>query len=271
VVTPRRTFDSNLLPGDVSAQLAYARALNDGMARLTEESKGRLIAVGNVPMSDFEKGGRQEMERAVKELGIKAVAVSSNIWGKPIDLPEYEAFWAHAAETGVPVYIHPDNPVSNQGRSYEEEYDLVHCFGWPFESELMLARLVFSGIMERYPALKVVSHHLGGGVPFLWGRILETYENLKKKIGHDLPKPLYDYFSRFYYDTAVGGNGPAIRCTYELFGADQLIFATDAPFGPKAGEERMATYPKVVESLGFSAAETSKIFEGNIRSVLGLS
>ncbi|MFC2001116.1 amidohydrolase family protein [Chloroflexota bacterium] len=270
VVTPRRTFDCNLLPGDVTAQLAYARVLNDSMARLTEDSKGRLIATGNIPLADFERYGRQEMERAIKVLGIKAIVLSSNMRGKPIDLPEFEPFWAHAAETGVPVYIHPDDPASTEGRSYEAEYDLVHGFGWPFETELMLARLVFSGIMERYPTLKVVSHHLGGGIPFLWGRILETYDELNKKIGHALPKPLYDYFSRFYYDTAIGGHAPAIRCTYELFGVDQLIFATDAPFGPKAGEERLATYPKVIESLGLSAAENKKIFEDNARRVLNL-
>ena len=270
VVTPRRTFDSNLLPGDIAAQLAYARVLNDSMAQLTEDSKGRLVATGNVPLADFERYGRQEMERAVKVLGLKALVVSSNIAGKPIDLPEHEAFWAYAAETGVPVYIHPDNAISTEGRCYEADYDLMHCFGWPFETELALSRLVFSGIMERYPTLKVVSHHLGGGIPFFWGRIQETYTNFNQKFGTELPKPLFDYFSRFYYDTAIGGNPHAVRCTYELFGVDQLLFATDAPFGPKAGEERLATYPRMIESMGLSNEENRKIFETNAKRVLGL-
>jgi len=83
----------------------------------------------------------------------------------------------------------------------------------------MLSRLVFSGVMERYPTLKIISHHLGGGmIPFFWGRILETYAPEKQQglIGRVLPKPLLDYFSLFYYDTAVGGMLPlsAVPMTY---------------------------------------------------------
>ena len=276
VVTPQHTFDSNLLPGDVATQIAYARVLNDGMAKLMEDSKGRLIAAGTIPMVGFEQGGRQEMERAVKTLGLKAIGVVSNINGKPLDLPEFEPFWAQAAEMGVPVYIHPNDPSSTTDRSYEAEYDLIHNFGWPFETVLMLSRLVFSGIMERYPTLKVVSHHLGGGmIPFYWGRTLETYEpeNQRRNYGGQtqvLPKPLFDYFSRFYYDTAVGGSAPAIRCAYEVFGADQLIFATDAPWGPGSGEFRLAEYPKVIESLGLPEEDKRKILADNARRMLNL-
>ncbi|MFC1872716.1 amidohydrolase family protein [Chloroflexota bacterium] len=271
VVTPRRTFDSNLLPGDVPAQLEYAKVLNESMGRLGEDSGGRLIATGNTPLAEYEKYGRKETERAVNSLGIKAIVISSNFRGKPIDLPEYEPFWAHMAEIGLPVYIHPDNPASTDGRTYEGDYDLAHCFGWPFDSELMLARLVFSGLMEKYPTLKIVSHHLGGGIPFFWGRVEETYEDQKRKLGRELPKPLYDYFKLFYYDTAIGGNVAAIRCACEVFGTDQVIFATDAPFGPKAGEHRMAEYPKAIEALGLPEAEKQNIFANNISRVLNLA
>jgi aminocarboxymuconate-semialdehyde decarboxylase len=216
------------------------------------------------------------MERAIKTLGLKAIGIVSSMNGNPIDLPEFEPFWAQAAELDIPVYIHPKNPSSTTGRSYEAEYDLIHNFGWPFETVLMLSRLVFSGIMERYPALKVVSHHLGGGmIPFYWGRTLETYEpeNQRRNYGGQtqvLPKPLFDYFSRFYYDTAVGGSAPAIRCAYEVFGADQLIFATDAPWGPGTGEFRLAEYPKVIESLGLPEEDKRKIFADNARKMLNL-
>jgi aminocarboxymuconate-semialdehyde decarboxylase len=280
VVTPQWSFDSNLLPGPIATQLNYARALNDNMARLMEDSKGRLIGIGTVPLGGYEHGSRQEVERAIKELGLKAISISSNLRGKPIDSAEYEPFWAQANEMGVVVYIHPADPVGNEGRSYEAEYDLVHNFGWPFETELMLARLVFSGIMERYSDLKVVSHHLGGGIPFFFGRTNETYDPSseledksaqEKKIGRSLPKTLHEYFSRFYYDTAIGGSAPAIRCTYEVFGVDRLIYATDAPFGPGTGEERMKSYPDVVRSLGLTEEETRKIFADNIKSLLKLS
>ncbi|MFC2001131.1 amidohydrolase family protein [Chloroflexota bacterium] len=268
VVTPFGWMDANNLPADLATKLAYSRATNDGMAKFADESKGRLVCGGSVPLEGFEQGGRQEMERAIKTLGLKVISIPSNIGGKPVDLPEFEPFWAQAAEMGIAVWIHPVGPAGVTDRSYEAEYDLIHNLGWPFETQLMLHRLVFSGIMERYPTLNVISHHLGGGLPFLMSRTEETYAALRKIVGSDLPRPLYDYFSRFYYDTAIGGSAPAIRCTYEVFGADQIIFATDAPYGPGTGEERLASYPKIIKSLNLPATDNKKIFEDNARKII---
>lgn len=273
VVTPSIHVDVNLFPGDTEAKLIFARAINNNMARLMEDSKGKLPAIGSIPLESFELFGRQEMERAIKTLGLKGISVPSNVAGKPLDLPEFEPFWAQAAEMNTVIYIHPQNPVSVSGRSYENDYDLIHAFGWPFETTLVLCRLVFSGVMERYPSLKIITHHLGGGmIPFFWGRILETYRSSlqKKLLGKAIPRPLFEYFSRFYYDTAVGGSTAAIKCTYEVFGADKLVFATDAPFGPEKGESRLANYPKMIKSLGLSEVETEKIFSGNAREIFNL-
>jgi len=262
---------------DSAEQLAMARIINDGMARLMEESKGRLIGGGTVPLTGFEQNGGKEMTRAIKTLGLKAITVPSNFKGKPLDVPELEPFWAQAAEMGVPIYIHPTPPERHRDRSYEAEYDLNHNFGWPFETMLALSRLVFSGIIERYPTLKIVGHHLGGGIPFFWGRTNETYDltNVShtaenEAIDRVLSKPLFDYFSLFYYDTAIGGSASAIRCAYEVFGADQLLFATDAPNGPGSGEVRLATYPNVIKSLGLPELDNRKIFADNARRILNL-
>lgn len=273
VVAPFSWMDCTRLPGNPAAKLAYAQVINNSMAKMMEDSKGRLISVGTTVMEAFEPLGRQEMERAVKTLGLKAVIVLSNIKGKPLDLPEFEPFWALAAELDIAVYIHPSDVADTSGRPYEADFDLMHNFGWPFETELTLSRLVFSGIMERYPGLKVVSHHLGGGLPFFWGRTMETYDPVGVRIqpfAVDLPKPLFDYYSRFYYDTAVGGSAAAIRCAYEVFGADHIILATDAPWGPGTGEIRLQTYPQAIKSLGLSEAENRKILGDNIRGVLKL-
>jgi predicted TIM-barrel fold metal-dependent hydrolase len=276
VITPEHSYDCNGMPGDLSARLACCRILNDGLAEIMEKSKGKLIAGGNIPLLEFERGGRQELERVVRDLGFKAVTINSNINGKPIDSDEFLPFWATVAEMDVPVYIHPTDPCSAAGRSYEAEYDLVHNFGWPYETVLALARLVFSGIMERYPNLKIVSHHLGGGmIPFFMGRTLETYEPQNQKDHYkgmikDLPKPLFDYFALFYYDTAVGGSAAAIRCAYEVFGSARMIFATDYPFGPGSGESRLRDYPKVIDSLDISFAEKEKILSDNAQQMLKL-
>jgi aminocarboxymuconate-semialdehyde decarboxylase len=262
---------------DSGQQLAMARIINDGMTRLMEESKGRLIGGGTVPLTEFDHDGGKEMTRAIKTLGLKAITVPSNFKGKPLDVPELEPFWAQAAEMGVPIYIHPAAPGSYRDRSYEGEYDLNHNFGWPFETMLALSRLVFSGLMERYPTLKIVGHHLGGGIPFFWGRTNETYDLTNvthtaenEAIDRGLSKPLFDYFSLFYYDTAIGGSASAIRCAYEVFGANQLLFATDAPNGPGSGEVRLATYPNVIKSLGLPEADNTKIFADNARRMINL-
>jgi predicted TIM-barrel fold metal-dependent hydrolase len=273
VVTPIPTLDSNFCPGDVKAKLAYSAIMNDGMAKLMEDSKGRLLACGTIPLEGFETGGWQEMKRAVEILGMKAMSVPTHVSGKALDLPAFESFWDRATELKVPIYIHPQDPVGFSDRRYEADYRLFHNLGWPYEPELALSRLVFSGMMERHPLLKVVSHHLGGGLPFLMGRTIEAYgepSQQEKMLGRVLPGDLFEYFSRFYYDTAVGGSAPAIRCAYEIFGVGQLVFATDAPFGPGGGEERLASYPKVIRSLGLSEEENKKIFFDNARKLFNL-
>jgi aminocarboxymuconate-semialdehyde decarboxylase len=172
----------------------------------------------------------------------------------------------------IPVWIHPRDPARKKDRAYEAEYDLIHNFGWPFETVLALARMVFSGFMDRFPGIRIVSHHLGGGmIPFFFGRTMETYmpEKQQQLIGRTLPKPLYDYFSSFYFDTAVGGSVAALRCCYEVFGkANRMIFATDAPYGPRHGEARLDTYPAVIKALGLSDPEAEKILSGNARKLL---
>jgi len=272
VVTPGHHVECNSLPEDAPVQLGLARAINDNMARLMEASKGRLVGVGGIPLAGFEKGGSKEMERAIQELGLKAVNIPTHARGTPIDHPAFEPFWAKAVEMNIPVYIHPLDPFDPSGRPYETDYGLTYNFGWPFETMLAVSRLVFSGTMEKYPGLKIVSHHLGGGIPFAWGRIQETYvpERQKRFMGRVLPKPVFDYFSRIYYDTVVGESAPAIRCAYDVFGPERIVFATDAPFGPGTGEDRLANYQKAIRSLGFPEADNEKIFAGNIRRGLNL-
>jgi len=273
VVTPSIHVEVNFFPGDAVAKLAFSKAINENMARLMEDSKGKLLAIGTIPLESLNSGGLMEIERAINTLGLKGLSISTNVNGKPLDLPEFEPFWAKAQEMDFPVYIHPQDPASHEGRSYEADFDLTHNFGWPFETVLTFSRLVFSGIMDKYPKLKVLSHHLGGGmIPFLWGRIMETYapEKQQSMIGKTMPKPLFDYFSKFYYDTAVGGSAAAVKCAYDVFGANQIIFATDGPFGPDNGEGRMKTYPQVVKSLGLSQEEEDKIFSGNIKKILNM-
>ncbi len=271
VVAPTNFWDIDRFPGGTTGRLKITQALNDNLAKIMTDSKGRLPAIGSMTLLEFGIEHRREMERAIKTLGLKGICIQSNANGKGPDT--FEEFWKTAVELDIPVYIHPQDPVARTDRTYEAEWDLIHNFGWPYETVLILSRLVFSGMMERYPTLKIVSHHLGGGmVPFYMGRINETYarERQKDLFGQTLPKPLIEYYSLFYYDTAVGGSAAAVKCAYEVFGSKRMIFATDFPFGPNGGLGRLEKYPDVVRSLGLSNSENRAIFEGNIRKALKL-
>ena len=271
VVTPAVRLDANLFPGDAAARLILAAAINDNMARLAEDGKGKLVAAGNIPIGAFNGESRRELERAVRTLGLKAINLPTTINGRPLDLPEYEPFWEVVEEMRVPVYLHP---LEQPGRSYEELLDLPHIFGWPYETTIALARMVFTGMMERHPHLKIVSHHLGGGmIPFFLGRITESNDHTGT-VAHEkiasLPKPLVDYFRLFYYDTAVGGSTEAIEFCHKVLGAEQIVFATDAPHGPRNGLYRLETYPLLVKSSALPESDREKILAGNARRMLNL-
>ncbi|MBI2933972.1 MAG: amidohydrolase [Chloroflexi bacterium] len=271
LATPVPTLDPNNIGLEPAVEVQMARAINDGMARITEESRGRIVCAGSVPLHNLTGEGIKEMERAVKTLGLKGFGIMTNVRGKPLDSPEFKPFWATAAKLEATIFLHPCDAIGHKDRSYEHEYDLMHVFGWPFETTLAICHLVFSGIMEEFPGLKIVTHHLGGMIPFYWGRIEESYvPELLWKTNVKLKKPLKEYFSRFYFDTAVGNNPGALRCSYELFGADQMVLATDAPFGPGTGDDRLEQYPKFIQRLGLPEADTRKILGENARRILNL-
>jgi predicted TIM-barrel fold metal-dependent hydrolase len=264
VVTPGHWIDADRYPGADTTRTAIARALNDNMAALMEAGKGRMLAIGTISLLGFEKGGRQEMERAVKQLGLKGFSVASNIVGKPLDI--FEPFWAAAEELNAAIYIHPRHPQSYGGRIYEKDYNLVGLFGWPYETTLSLARLVLSGIVKRHPNLKIVSHHLGGGmIPFFMGRLLgsEAYQQTAEE--------RLKQFKLIYYDTAVGENASALRCAFDVLGTERMVFASDAPWGTNSGNERLSGYPKLIRSMGLTPKTLDDIFANNIRRIIKIT
>ena len=284
-------IDPNQLPVDPETQLSLCKTVNDDMARVMQASHGRIHTLANVPLSALSIGGLDEMRRAIKDLGLKGFMVITNARGMPID--KFPSFWEEAAKLSAPVFIHPCNPASNEGRPYEAEYDLVHVFGWPFESTLIISRLVFSGIVKNNPSLRIVIHHAGAMIPFFAGRMNESYRgrppsNMAEgtegiyayRKGKKAPSEnkvskitpiIEDFVKQIYYDTAIGGNAAAIRCASEIFGSDRIVFGTDYPFGPKGGRGRLESYPSVVKSTGFSKSDLRKIFNENIATLLRLS
>jgi aminocarboxymuconate-semialdehyde decarboxylase len=137
-----------------------------------------------------------------------------------------------------------------------------------------MCRLVFSGVLEKYPELKIITHHCGGMIPFYAARMAQfqdTDEMMRKgntkQVLRKLPE---EYFKQFYADTALGGNSPALMCAFEFFGADHMLFGTDLPYDHMNGA-RMTRYTiNAVEEMKISEADRKKIYQENARHLLRL-
>ena len=147
------------------------------------------------------------------------------------------------------------------------------CFGWPYETTVAMARLVFSGLFDRHPDIKIITHHLGGGmIPYFDGRIgagmevlgSRTTDEDYSKVLKSLKRPHLDYFREFYADTAMFGGSYGLPCGLAFFGADRVVFATDAPLGP------IAKTIKVIDDLDLDRTARASIMDGNARRLLRL-
>ena len=119
-------------------------------------------------------------------------------------------------------------------------YEMWWCFGWPYETSVAMARLVFSGLFDRHPGIKIITHHMGGMIPFFEGRIgagmdvlgARTSDEDYSEVLSSLQRPHLDYFKMFYGDTAMFGAHLGIQCGLDFFGSEQIVFSTDCPFAP---------------------------------------
>src|SRR5215813_12208462 len=233
----------DLITGE--AGLNLARIGNDAMAELCAQHPTRFPPfVAAVSMTDVEVSVK-EARRAVKELGAAGIQIFTNIAGKPLDNGEFEPIFATMAELDQPIWLHPARTAAMPDYAAEQKsrFEMWWCFGWPYETSVAMARLVFSGVFDRHPALKIVTHHLGGGmIPFFDGRIGAGMEVLGSRTSDEdystvlksLKRPHLDYFREFYADTALFGAGNGLVCGLDFFGADRVVFSTDAPLGPIA-------------------------------------
>ena len=218
-----------------------ARIANDGMAELCAAHPERFPAfVAAVSLHDVDAAVR-EAERAL-DCGARGVQIFTNIAGRPLDGGAYENVFALAAERDLPIWLHPARTASMPDYASEERsrFEMWWCFGWPYETSVAMCRLVFNGVFDRYPKLKVITHHLGGMIPYFDGRVGSGMEVLGARTsdedyGQILPglrRPHLDYLRDFYADTALFGGRHGLRCGLEFFGSAHVVFASDAPFGP---------------------------------------
>jgi len=266
--------------GDAKLTEEYTRLVNDGFAEICTKYPDQFpgwVAQAALIAPD---GGVREAERALKN-GALGVQIYTNVAGKPLDDPAFEPFFAYMNKSGKPVWMHPARAANFPDYLSEtkSKYEIWWTFGWSYETAAAMARLVFSGIMDRYPDLKVIAHHLGGVIPYLEGRVAHSFDQLGARTSDEdygallksLKKRPYDYFKDFYGDTAVEGARAATVCGLDFFGAEHVLFASDCPFDKEKGPGYIRSTIGVIESLGLSAADQARICHGNAQRMFGLT
>jgi predicted TIM-barrel fold metal-dependent hydrolase len=225
-----------------------ARIANDELTDLVLNYPDKFFgAVACLPMNDMD-AALEEADRAITKLRLKGVQIYSRINGEPLDAPKFKPLYEKMAGYDLPIWIHP-----TPNEKLDNDFGI---FSWPFETTSAMLRLVRSGVFADYPNIKFIVHHAGAMVPFFAERI--------KWVMSLVPQPhpnIHEHFRKFYNDTAVYGNTSALMCAYDYFGADHLLFGTDAPLGPRWGmvEDTIAS----IERMAIPDADKEKILKKN--------
>ncbi|MDP6172964.1 MAG: amidohydrolase family protein [Rhodospirillales bacterium] len=277
VVTIPGPQPGNLAGPEKAAEIA--RIGNDSMAELVDRYPDRFAGFAASLALNNPDGAVEEARRAVTQLGAKGIEVFTNVGGKPIDGEEFEPLWATMVELDLPIWLHPSRSANQSEYSSEKKshYEIWFTFGYPYETGAAMARIVFSGIMDRYPSLKFITHHLGGVVPYFDGRVGPGWETMGTRTTDEdysgllagLKRPHEEYFKSFYGDTAMFGGRAGTVCGLDYFGADNVLFATDMPFDPEAGQFIRETIA-VIDSLDISDDDRAKIYYKNAEAYLKL-
>lgn len=253
-----------------------SRIANDEMAELVAKYPDRFVsAIAALPLNDIDATLR-EIDRTITELRFRGVMIYSDVNGKPLDSPEFMPLFEKMNYYNLPILIHPrrSNTVPDYPNESESKHLVFLMFGWPYETTVAMTRIVFSGILEKYPDLKIVTHHCGAMVPHFADRILLALDGHEMRMGFryetHLRKHPLDYYRMFYGDTAVSGSTQALMCGYDFFGADRILFGTDMPYDNQLGDRFIRQTILSVDKMDIPDSDKKKIFEDNARRLFRL-
>ena len=267
-------------PGDTPL---LARLANDELKRICDSRPDKFPAwVASLPLNNID-ATIAEMDRAVA-MGAHGVQIFTNVNGVALDDPSlFPVFERATNHHHVGIWMHPARDARHPDYKSEStsKYEIWQVLGWPYETSVAMARMVFSGFFDRLPGLTVVTHHLGAMIPYFEGRVGPLWDQLgSRTVGEDY-KPILatmaskgrrpiDYFRMFHNDTAVGGSRSAIRCGLDFFGPHHVLFGTDCPFDPEGGPMFIRETIAAIDSLSLPGAEREAVYSGNALKLLGL-
>jgi len=243
------------------------RLSNDDNYKLVNVYPDRFVNICIISLLDM-RSAMKELERSINELDCRGVTISSSQNGKGLDSPEYFPFYEKIVEHDLPVLIHGTHWECSPLMDMDNAWRFLHVFGWDYDGTQALWRLIFGGVIDRYPSLKIVTHHLGNYFPFFVRRI---EQNFNKFLSDKLPRHISEYWGNIYGDTAVDGTPGAFPCGYAFFGSDRMMYGSDYPFGAEAGEDFIRENLAGVRAMYIPEEEKKKILGGNAKKLLKIS
>ena len=254
--------------GQTGADLA--QLANDTMAELVRQHPDRFHGfAASLPMDDPD-AALKELDRAIGQLGAFGVQIFTNVNGRALDEPRFEPILARMAQLNRPVWVHGARQPGRPDYAGEQhsKFGLWLSLGWPYEMGMFAARLVCAGTLDRYPNLRIITHHGGGMIATFAHRVGPAILEFEPE-GHEaevasfgaLQAPPIEYFKRFYADTSA--SALVIDAAVKFFGPEHVLWGTDMPFVPPAANAA------AIGGLGLSEAALERLFEANALELLG--
>ncbi|MEZ4662637.1 MAG: amidohydrolase family protein [Caldilineaceae bacterium] len=238
-----------------------AQLVNDEFAAVVQQHPTQLSALAALPLQD-PTAATMELDRAVTQLGLRGGQLFSNINGNTLDDKVFWPLYARAAELDVPLFIHPISPPYIENM---RNYRMAPMMGFMFDTALAAAHLVFSGVMQSFPKLKIVLGNLGGAIPYLAGRMDRAFAAYPESQGVLAQAPSV-YLKRMYYESAGMPDAGALQLALDFAGVDQMMFGSDFP-------QQIGDVPSsiaLIQSLPLAPDAKAKVLGGNAAKLLHL-
>ncbi|MEE9612796.1 MAG: amidohydrolase family protein [Desulfatiglandales bacterium] len=207
-----------------SAAAELTRMVNEYTAQGVRQHPEHLIGLATVPLQDVDLAIK-ELTYGVRKLGLKGVVIGSNVNGQGFDEEQFRPFFEKVEELDVPIFVHPNSPA---GIERVRNYYLANFLAYPLESTIMAAQLVFGGVLDRYPNLKICLSHAGGVLPFLLGR-LEHGQSVRPEAQEHCKHPFHHYLKNFYVDT-ITFRDDTLGFVLEIMPEGHVFMGTDYPY-----------------------------------------
>lgn len=237
-----------------------AELANDGFSQIIEKYPERFQAFAALPLQ-VPEAAAEELERAVRELGLRGGTLMTNVDGKPLDLDEFMPVYEKAVELDVPLFLHPTSPINYKAM---EDYRLVPILGFGVDTSVAVLRLVFSGVLKKLPRLKLIASHLGGVYPYLRGRI-ETGFKAYPECKVNIEEPPSAYLRKIWMDSIIYDED-VLMSTLAYTGAEKIVLGSDHPH--QIGD--MANAVGRIERLDISDEDKERILWKNAAELLKL-